>query len=168
MTKKKINPDLGAKQITSPKIEIEDIDSYLGYWLRFVSNQVTHSFQQKLSARGVGITEWIILRVLCNIQPCSLTLLSEEIGVDKGVVSRLADRLEKEGFIKRTVSSKDRRFFSIELTTQGRQLLPALAEIASENDQAFFGHLSKKETIGLKEMLKKLVTKHKLKTKPLD
>jgi DNA-binding MarR family transcriptional regulator len=163
---KKINSD--AKKDQTSKVDLEDIDSYLGYWLRFVSNQVTSSFQQKLSSQGVGITEWIILRVLYNIQPCSLTLLAEEIGVDKGVVSRLADRLEKEALIKRTVSSEDRRFFSIELTQQGRKLLPTLAEIASENDKAFFGDLTKKEASGFMVLLKKLVVLHNFKVKPLD
>jgi DNA-binding MarR family transcriptional regulator len=152
----------------APKVDLKDIDSYLGYWLRFVSNQVTNSFQQKLSVHGVGITEWIILRVLYNIQPCSLTLLAEEIGVDKGVVSRLADRLEKVALIKRTVSSEDRRFFSIELTQQGRKLLPTLAEIASENDKMFFGDLTKKEAASFMVLLKKLVVLHNFKVKPLD
>ncbi|MEO5971386.1 MAG: MarR family winged helix-turn-helix transcriptional regulator [Bdellovibrionia bacterium] len=171
MTKKlrkpQINPE--SKKPTSPtKSQLGEVDSYLGYWLRFVSNQVTASFQQRLATQGVSVAEWIALRVLCNLAPCSSTRLVQEMGMDKGVVSRLTDRLEKQGLIKREVSPVDRRFFSIELTPQGCNLIPALTKIADENDAFFFGHLSKTESATLINTLKDLVSRHGFKAKPVD
>jgi len=169
MTKKTDSKKAKSTKVQYAKSEeiISHIDVFLGYWLRFVSNQVTSAFQQRLMERGVNVAEWFALRVLYSSQPCSLTELAEEIGMDKGVVSRLTDRLEKQGLIKRTIPMEDRRLFSIELTASGRKLVPVLAKIAQENDQRFFGHLSKEEIAAMTDFLKDLVVRHDFRSKPI-
>ena len=147
--------------------QIGEIDSYLGYWLRFVSNQVTSVFQQKLSEKGVTVAEWVALRFLYAYAPCSQSKLSEEMGIDKGSISRIADRLEKMGLLKR-MEGEDRRAFSIRLTPLGLKLVPELAKIAEENDSFFFDHLTKKEVELMSRILKDLVNRHGLSAKPLD
>jgi DNA-binding MarR family transcriptional regulator len=144
------------------------IDAYLGYWLRFVSNQVTNAFQQKLAKKGVTVAEWLILRFLWSQAPCSLTKLSEVMGIDKGSMSRLTDRLEKRNLIKRTTDLKDRRLYSIELTAEGSLLVPKLAQIADENDAYFFGHLSSHQFQDIKNFLNDMVTRHNFSHIPLD
>lgn len=159
--KKKEKPDL-------EESKMGDIDSYLGYWLRFVSNQVTASFQQRLLEKEVTVAEWIVLRFLLSNAPCSLTKLAEEMGIDKGAVSRLTDRLEKRGLISRTVSPEDRRLFSIELTQAGFKLVPVLAKIADENDAHFFGHLRKKDVDFITDILKDVVSRYGFRGKPIN
>lgn len=156
-----------SKQGSKTQSEIGNIDSYLGYWLRFVSNQVTASFQEHLAQEKVSVAEWITLRFLYSHSPCSLTQLSEEMGMDKGAASRLADRLEQRGLILRNVSSQDRRLFSIELTAAGKKLVPTLAKIADENDAFFFGHLNQKEFDHIVKLLKGIVNRHEFKSKPV-
>jgi DNA-binding MarR family transcriptional regulator len=163
----KVKPKTQTRQKSSGS-QIGDIDSYLGYWLRFVSNQVTASFQQRLLEKEITVAEWIALRFLHSHAPCSLTKLAEEMGMDKGAVSRLTDRLEKRELIKRNVSQKDRRLFSIELTLLGQKTVPILSKIADENDHYFFGHLSKKEANQLTQVLKDIVERHEIKGRPLD
>lgn len=147
---------------------IGNIDSYLGYWLRFVSNQVTASFQNRLSEKNVTVAEWIALRFLYAYAPCSLTKLADEMGMNKGALSRLTDRMEKRGLIRRNISKHDKRFFSIELTPEGTHLVPQLAKIADENDAFFFDHLSKEESEYLFKFLKAMVNKYGFKSKPVD
>jgi DNA-binding MarR family transcriptional regulator len=148
--------------------KIGNMDSYLGYWLRFVSNQVSASFQQRLSEKEVTVAEWIALRFLFSHSPCSLTKLADEMGMDKGAVSRLVDRLEKRAFITREFTFEDRRLSSIQLTSSGEKIVPALAKIADENDKCFFGHLSKKEVSQITDFLKDIVNRHGFKSKPIS
>jgi DNA-binding MarR family transcriptional regulator len=149
-------------------IQIGEMDSYLGYWLRFVSNQVTNAFQQKLAKKDITVAEWLVLRFLWSHAPCSSTRLSEELVIDKGGISRLSDRLEKRNLIKRTVDQKDRRLYSIELTPLGIKLVPELAQIADENDAYFFGHLTGKKFDGIMKLLKDMVNRHEFSQKPVD
>ena len=44
--------------------EISSLKSHLGYWIRYVSNHVSHAFSLKLAAVGVTVAEWVILREL--------------------------------------------------------------------------------------------------------
>ena len=46
------------------KRSISGLETHLGYWLRFVSNQVSHAFALKVSELGVTVAEWVILREL--------------------------------------------------------------------------------------------------------
>ncbi|MEG2964613.1 MAG: MarR family transcriptional regulator, partial [Janthinobacterium sp.] len=41
---------------------VSELEAHLGYWLRFVSNHVSHSFQKKAEANGVTVSEWVVLR----------------------------------------------------------------------------------------------------------
>lgn len=148
--------------------QIKNIDFYLGYWLRFVSNQVTHSFQQKLATKGVGIAEWLVLRVLWSKAPCSSTQLCDELSIDKGMISRISDKLEKAHLITRMVDKNDRRLYSIQLTAAGKALIPELVSIADENDAFFFGHLSNKESEHMMHFLKDMVQRFNLNQKPLN
>lgn len=138
---------------------VPDIDSYIGYWLRFVSNQVTNAFQQKLAKMNTTVAEWLLLRFLFTHAPCSPTQVSEAMGIDKGAISRLAWRLENNGLIKRTQDPNDRRLYSIELTPKGFTLVPKLAKIADENDAFFFSHLSKGQSEQIMKILKDMVTR---------
>lgn len=148
--------------------DIRNIDFYLGYWLRFVSNQVTNAFQQRLSSLDISVAEWLVLRVLWSHEPCSSTEVCEELVIDKGVMSRLSDRLEKRGLILRTKNQKDRRNYSLELTKKGKDLVPELVKIADENDIHFFGHLSKDQFTYIMNLLKDIVARHDFKQKPMD
>jgi DNA-binding MarR family transcriptional regulator len=148
--------------------KIGDIDSYLGYWLRFVSNQVSAGFQQRLAEKGATVAEWIVLRFLLTHAPCSLTRLADEMGMNKGALSRLVERLSQRGLIQCIPSSQDRRLLSIELTAAGLKLVPELAQIADENDRYFFGHLEKKEKNLIMTILKDIVDRHQFRGTPTD
>lgn len=148
--------------------KVSNIDAYLGYWLRFVSNQVSASFQTRLSEKDVTVAEWIVLRILLSQAPCSLTALVDAMGMNKGALSRLTDGLEKRGLIKRNLHAQDRRLFSIELTNAGLELLPSLAKIAEENDAQFFGHLSSKDHTFIMEILQGIVARHGFRSKPVE
>ena len=48
----------------SKETAVSDLTAHLGYWLRYVSNHVSHAFARKVEARGVTVAEWVLLRQL--------------------------------------------------------------------------------------------------------
>ena len=46
------------------KQKVSGLEAHLGYWLRYVSNHVSHAFSMKLEALGVTVAEWVVLREL--------------------------------------------------------------------------------------------------------
>ena len=48
-----------------------DLTAHLGFWLRIVSNHVSHAFAGKLAAKGVTAAEWVMMRALYGKDPPS-------------------------------------------------------------------------------------------------
>jgi len=147
---------------------ISPLDAHLGYWLRFVSNQVSHAFALKVAACGVTVAEWVILRCLYDRDAQAPSVLAEEIGMTRGGITKLADRLIAKTLVTRTADDEDRRYQALALTTKGRALVPRLAALADRNDAEFFGHLDPAEREKIEAALREIVRRHGLKSVPVE
>ncbi len=145
-----------------------DLEAHLGYWLRTVSNAVSYSFAGKVGQAGVTVAEWVFLRVLYDTGRIAPSLLAERIGMTRGAISKLADRLIDKKLVQRRADPGDRRAHTLALTRSGRALVPKLAVLADRNDAAFFGVLTAGERDQLERLLRKIVSVHELRSMPTD
>jgi len=152
---------------TPPPQQVSALESHTGFWLRFVSNQVSHSFARRLSATGVTVAEWVILREMFETNSTSPSVLADASGLTRGAISKLIDRLLAKHFVTRTEATNDRRYQDVGLTAAGRTLVPKLAAIADQNDEEFFSRLPVEEREQLVSTLKKLITLNNLKEIPM-
>ena len=54
--------DAERRALTHP--DVSELEAHLGYWLRAVSNHVSHGFKTKVERHGVTVAEWVVLRAL--------------------------------------------------------------------------------------------------------
>lgn len=147
---------------------VSPLEAHLGYWLRFVSNQVSHSFSLKLAERGVTVGEWVVLRELYECDAMAPSELADKIGMTRGAISKLADRLTAKALVTRAASDEDRRYQALALTAKGRAIVPKLAVLADENDAEFFGHLAAAERRRIEKVMREIVHRHGLKSVPVE
>lgn len=147
---------------------VSELQSHIGFWLRFASNHVSHAFTRKLLESGVTVAEWVVMREMFDVDETSPGLLAERIGMTRGGVSKLVDRLVAKGLATRRERDDDRRFQSVALTAAGRRMLPLLAALANQNDEEFFHPLSARERAALVATMKKLVQAHGLRKLPTE
>lgn len=147
---------------------LSNLETHLGYWLRMVSNGVSHSFARKVEAEGVTVAEWVLLRMLFDVERSAPSLLAERMGMTRGAISKLADRLLDKALIEREANAEDKRAHTLALTASGRALVPRLAALADENDAAFFGALTTGERRQLEQLLRKIVSDRSLIDIPVD
>lgn len=145
-----------------------ELTSHLGYWLRYVSNHVSLAFARKIEAHGVTVAEWVLLRHLLDVDAMPPSHLAERMGMSRGAISKLSDRLAAKALIKRRDDPQDGRGHTLSLTAAGRALVPKLAALADANDAEFFDHLSPKERAKLLQILKDLVAQRGLLSPPTD
>jgi DNA-binding MarR family transcriptional regulator len=151
-----------------PKREnVSPLAAHVGYWLRFVSNHVSHAFSRKLSARDVTVAEWVFLRELYERNAVAPSALASRLGMTRGAISKLSDRLAAKSLVERTAASDDRRYQSLALTRSGRALVPKLAQLADQNDAEFFGGLTHVERQLIENVLKRIVHRRDLKAIPV-
>ena len=139
------------------KLEVSELTQHIGYWMRFVSNHVSHAFMLKVEAQGVTVAEWAAMRQMFATGPANPSQLAEQMGMTRGAISKLIERLCAKGMARRTASYGDRRYQSVSLTAKGEKLIPALARLADKNDDEFFGHLTAQERADLVQVLRDIV-----------
>ena len=112
--------------MTKPE-SISSLDAHAGYWLRWVSNHVSHAFKLKVEAHGVTVAEWVVLRQLFDAGETHPSQLAENLGMTRGAISKLVDRLVAKGHVVRTAGEDDRRPL-----LHGRDHRDAAAEMAQD------------------------------------
>lgn len=147
---------------------ISDLDAHLGYWLRFVSNHVSQAFAGRLQGKGVTVAEWVAMRRLFGEGGVAPSLLADRIGMTRGAITKLADRLIDKGLVVRRADPQDGRAQTLALTARGRALVPELASLADDNDTEFFRPLTVQERRVLRQLLERLVEQNELKVVPVD
>ena len=149
------------------KIDVSPMEQHVGYWLRFVSNHVSYAFMQKVEAKGVTVAEWALMRQMLETGPVNPSQLAERMGMTRGAISKLVERLCAKELVKRTASEGDRRYQRVSLTTQGQKLVPVLTRLADENDEEFFGHLPAEKQTDLVRSLQAVVHRYGWKDVPV-
>jgi DNA-binding MarR family transcriptional regulator len=145
-----------------------ELTDHTGYWMRMVSNAVSQEFARKVLAEDVTVAEWSFMRALYDLEPTPPSVLAEKMGMTKGAISKLAERLVAKQLVERAENLQDKRAHSLSLAAEGRAKIPALASLADENDAEFFGVLTKEEHETLDRILKVLAKRRGLKATPVD
>lgn len=147
---------------------VSDLTTHIGFWLRMVSNHVSHAFAAKLADKEVTVAEWTLMRTLYGKDPTSPSRLAEEMGMTRGAITKLADRLIAKSLILREPSTSDGRAQTLALTARGEDLVPDLAALADRNDAEFFECLSGHERETLTRLLRSLAERGHITAIPTD
>ncbi|MBC7997999.1 MAG: MarR family transcriptional regulator [Leptolyngbya sp.] len=153
---------------SEPHESVSELESHLGYWLRYISNHVSHTFQMKVEESGVTVSEWVIMREMFRIGYTSSTEIARHTGLTKSAVSKLVSRLEEKALLSRLLAEEDQRNHVLSLTKEGKLLVPLLADMADQNDAEFFEFLTDIEKDSLLTLLKKIVREKQLKPFAID
>jgi DNA-binding MarR family transcriptional regulator len=149
-------------------VPVSSLEKHAGYWLRMVSNHVSYAFKLKVEARGVTVAEWVVLRQLLDSGEVNPSEIAERLGMTRGAISKLTERLVRKKLVSRTAAEQDRRFQTVKLTAAGQKLVPVLAALADQNDAEFFGHFGEEQEAALIASLKDIVHRRQLKAVPID
>jgi DNA-binding MarR family transcriptional regulator len=148
--------------------QLPQLESHLGYWLRRVSNAVSGEFARALQQKQTSVAEWVLLRELHERGQTAPGELADSLGLTRGAVSKIVDKLDAKGWIQTEAKEEDSRFRLLSLTRTGRRSLPVLAQIADRNDARYFDCLSAREKSTLRELLVKLTEQNRIHDIPTE
>ncbi len=126
-------------------------DQEMAAWRAFLRAQVTvlGALERELeSERGLPIAFYDVLVVLSEADGGRLRMseLAKRVVLSRSGVTRLVDRMEREGLVQREQCPADRRGYETVITAEGREVLrkawPVHARGVAEH---FARHLSKEE-----------------------
>ncbi len=133
-----------------------DIAHYLPYLVNRAGQQFVTAFTPSLAAEGQDIQSWRVLFVLNQRGAMKVGELSRLTSINVSTLSRLLDRMEKKGLLKRTPDPADARSIGLELTLEGREVFERLRPAAEALEARALQVMSEEEGAELRRLLNKL------------
>ena len=117
------------------KQEQEDLlllDKQLCFPLYAASRLVTRLYQPLLEPLGLTYPQYIVLMILWEDAPCSVSHICERALLNTNTLTPLLKRLENDGFVVRTRSKTDERAVEISLTEKGKAIKAQCKHVPQE------------------------------------
>ena len=108
-----------------------------GRLLSQVKMELMEALDRELAPLDITGAQYVILVTLAEGPVDSTSGLCKGVSYDPGAMTRMIDRLEQKGLIRRVPHPEDRRAMTLELTVAGKALYPQLLS-AKETVQAQF------------------------------
>ncbi|MGE7695215.1 MarR family winged helix-turn-helix transcriptional regulator [Lysinibacillus sp. NPDC094177] len=116
-----------------------------------LTEEFSSLFDETLTTKQV-----VFLSLLQTKGPLQTYELAKLMGTSASAVSQLVNRLEQEGYIKRTMSKKDRREVIIVLDERGHLYFQKLEEIELSIIYKYYTKLNREDLLQLKDIRLKL------------
>jgi DNA-binding MarR family transcriptional regulator len=106
------------------------IDDYLLYLLARASHLISSEMHGHLRRRGISPPVWRVLGSLLGSTGETVTGLAEVCLLQQPTMTKLLDRMVRDGLVRRTQDQRDRRVVRVALTERGEVLGQELAALA--------------------------------------
>lgn len=132
-------------------------DRNIGLLIRQVHALMHRVIDQKITPLGLTANQWRPLLLIRHKGIDTPAELARTMNVDTGAMTRMLDRLEAKGFVRRDRIAEDRRVVKVTLTDAGcaqtDQILPIIADSLNQHLQGF----SEDEIRMLMALLKRMI-----------
>lgn len=108
---------------------------------RFYTRQIG-VLQEHLLQSQFSLTEVRVLYELAHREQLTAGELCQDLGLDRGYLSRMLQNFESQGWIKTAASPEDRRKVFLALTAKGHKVFAPLDQRSSDEVSALLGKLS--------------------------
>jgi DNA-binding MarR family transcriptional regulator len=124
--------------------------------LSMPTNDVTNQYESLMKSLSKGFfgfidvccarfdlsrTQYFALCAIGQADEINMSSLSDQIGVTRGAVSGLIDRLVEQGLVSRRQEASDRRIVYVAVSKQGSTILKEVQAAKSERLQRVMGYL---------------------------
>lgn len=155
--------------VNAPLPEVYDRESYeprdsIGNLLGRVRDALTSGLDRAFAA-DAELAPWEIswpqLKIIASLaaggEAKSASDLCKSISYDAGAMTRMIDRLESKGLIRRERCTNDRRLVYLELTAAGKAIWPKMKEVARRNLNHLMRGFSQEEAHQLETLLRRML-----------
>lgn len=133
-----------------------DLDTCLGFITNNIAKEISECFNDRLLLVGITRVQWIALYYLGEEEIISQCELAENMGVKASSVARLIDRMEREEYVVRKRSEKDKRRVDLHLTNKGKKLREELLPEGKKMSELVSKGISDEEIQIFKNVLHKM------------
>lgn len=129
----------------------------VSYRLNRLLTAIRDLMEDSFDEHNITVAQWTVLISVYNGGAETPAELAEFIGIDRSAVTRLLDRLETKGLLRRSRHGSDRRSVTVQLTAAGRKLTPKLIEISKRANQRLSKGISPGEARQFHSVIEKML-----------
>jgi len=124
-----------------------------------IFSALDHEMETDPSVAALEVTaaQYLILTNLAKGENDSTARFCKQMSYDPGAMTRMLDRLEAKGLLKRGRCPDDRRLVNIELTEAGRAAIPKLRACSVNVLNRFLKGFTSDEVVMLERLLQRMV-----------
>jgi DNA-binding MarR family transcriptional regulator len=128
-----------------------------GRLLSQVKTELMEALDRELAPLDITAAQYVILTTLAEGPTESASGLCKGVSYDPGAMTRMIDRLERKGLVRRIRCPNDRRRINLELTSEGRAVYPRLIESAVAVLNRYLRGFSRDEILQFETFLKRML-----------
>jgi DNA-binding MarR family transcriptional regulator len=113
---------------------------------------------EKLAELDVSTAQFIILRKVLKGSAESACELCKQLDYDRGAMSRMIDRLESKGLIRRVPLAHTRRTVALEVTDAGKAALPLMDACVERVVEGMLQGLTKSQVREMEKALQRMLS----------
>lgn len=129
----------------------------IGYLMRRILDTVADAVEGELAPEGLTNAQWLPLYKLLMGSASTVAELARQCRLDVGGMTRMLDRMEAKGLVRRERSLEDRRVVNLELTAEGRATAQKIPAVLCGVQNAHLRGFSKEEWEQLRSMLRRIL-----------
>lgn len=119
--------------------------SYLSYLLSRASHIVASGFHKKLKTWKLTVPEYRVLACLTGAEGLGVGDLAAMAIMEQSRMTKILDRMQKQGLVERRSDARDRRRVLIHLTEQGRKRAEPVLRAAKQHEADMLAPLTPEE-----------------------
>jgi len=150
---------MGTPSVVSPAYSAKTFDPRTGFGrlLSQVKTELMEALDRELAPLDITAAQYVILTILAEGPTESASGLCKGVSYDPGAMTRMIDRLERKGLVRRIRCPNDRRRINLELTSEGRAVYPRLIESAVAVLNRYLRGFSRDEILQFETFLKRML-----------
>ena len=117
---------------------------------------IVEAIDEELAPLDISHAQWIVVMLLGDGAASTAAELCKILIYDPGAMTRLLDRLEKKGVLRRMRAANDRRAVRLELTADGSKLYPRILEALVQVYNRLLRGFTKSEVRQLEQLLTRM------------
>ena len=129
----------------------------IGRLLARVKAEMHEALERELAPFDITAAQYVILANLASGGVDSASKLCKGVSYDPGAMTRMLDRLERKGLVRRVRCPDDRRKVILELTAEGNAVYPKLAARRLEVLHRFTRGFTETEAAQLANFLERML-----------
>lgn len=134
-----------------------NVNDSVGFLMRQIVAISSQAIEERMASHGLTDAQWKPLLMIGQGHCKTAAELARHGCSDTGATTRLLDRVEAKGLVRRSRSQSDRRVVNLELTDEGQQLAEVVPHILADVLNTILAGFSKEEAQQLQTLLRRVL-----------